>query len=322
VKANLARLFIGARLYRAAAPFTGLRGSFVVLMYHRILPVRDPLQPSVSFEDFASDMDFISRNFTPVSLSSLTGSLPKRAVAITIDDGYREIYDFVYPLIKERGVPVTAFIVSDFAGTDRVLWTTELAEMVGTADSHSVELETMDGEMFTLGSIEERRACIDSIKRFIKPAPPRVGDSVMDEVRAKLGRRSGGKRAMLSWEEIGEMSGSCMEFGSHTRSHAIVSRVDRKRAWNEIAGSKEVMESRLGRNVASFCYPNGQEGDFDDETIAMVRKAGYSLAVTSIPGANTSAADRYALRRSWTEGCSRENLYTRIYREFLFPRRE
>lgn len=319
IKDLIAHLFIKGRLHGAISPFIGSRGNCAVLMYHRILPESDLFQPSVSYDDFSSDMDFFAGNFKPVPLSALAAGSPGGSVAVTIDDGYREIYDFVYPLARERGVPVTAFIVTDFVGTERMLWTTELSEIVRKAGIDSIELGTMGGKRYSLGSVEEKLAFIGFIKRFGKSAPSRRRDPVLDEIREKLGGLSGMGRIMLSWDELAEMGDSCMEFGSHTRSHAILSGLDREEAWSEISGSKAELESRLGREVVSFCYPNGQEGDFTGETIAMVREAGYSLAVTSISGANYPSIDRYALRRLWTEGCTRENLYARLYRAFLFP---
>ena len=319
MKEIAARLLLGCRLHRAAALLSRLRSGCAVLMYHRILPERDPFHPSVSCDDFETDMRFIAENFKPVSLSSLSGDFPGGSVAVTIDDGYREIYDFVYPLARDAGVPVTVFLVSDLVGTAGMIWTTELAEMIRRAGAGSLELETTGGRKYPLRDEDERLASLGEIKRVVKSAPPAEGERIIEEIREKLGGFIPGERMMLSWDEISEMSGSCVEFGSHTRSHPILSRVSEERARDEISGSKAAIESRLGGEILSFCYPNGQEGDFNAATKRMVREAGYSVAVAAVPGAVTPSSDRYALRRLWAEGCTRANLHARIYRSLLFP---
>lgn len=43
-------------------------------------------------------------------------ALPKRAVAITIDDGYRSAYRIAYPILKRYGFTATLFIYTDFVG--------------------------------------------------------------------------------------------------------------------------------------------------------------------------------------------------------------
>jgi len=49
--------------------------------------------------------------------------LPKKAVIITIDDGYRSTYEIAYPILKEMDFPATLFLYTDFAGAgDAIKW--------------------------------------------------------------------------------------------------------------------------------------------------------------------------------------------------------
>ena len=49
--------------------------------------------------------------------------LPKKAVIITIDDGYRSTYEIAYPILKELNFPATLFLYTDFTGAgDAVKW--------------------------------------------------------------------------------------------------------------------------------------------------------------------------------------------------------
>lgn len=68
------------------------------------------------------------------------------------------------------------------------------------------------------------------------------------------------------------------EYGSHTLTHPLLSTLTSEEAWREISESKTALESRLGDPVTTFCYP---AGDFRDETVAMVREAGYRAAVVT-----------------------------------------
>lgn len=314
-------LLIRSGAHRLFGPLGLLRERHLILMYHRILPSVDPFQTSVSYDEFASDMAFIAKNFTPVALHEMRGRLPGGAVAVTIDDGYREVYDLVFPLVREAGIPVTVFVATDHIEHGRMLWTTELGEMVKRAKIKSISLQSAGGVVFSLGGQREKLGCLDRLKRIIKALPPHEGDAVMREIRDKIGVALPQGGAMLSWKEIGEMSRAGIGFGAHSRSHAILSRIARGEAWEEIAGSKKILESRLGRTIHSFCYPNGQEGDFNEDTVRMVREAGYELAVTTIAGINSPTSDRFRLKRVWTEGCRRSDLYLRLYGAYVLPAR-
>ncbi len=56
-------------------------------------------------------------------------SLPTKAVAITMDDGYSSVYHHAYPILRRYGVPATVFIVTSKVGdAGHVSWD-EMAEM-------------------------------------------------------------------------------------------------------------------------------------------------------------------------------------------------
>ena len=64
--------------------------------------------------------------------------------------------------------------------------------------------------------------------------------------------------------------------------------------WSELAGSKRTLEQHLGHPVQWFAYPAGRE---DSSVVALARKAGYVMAVTTQPGSTQSAQDPLTLHR-------------------------
>ena len=78
------------------------------------------LYPHKNIKQFKGDLDFLLRNFNPISLFDLIDflkhgcSLPDMAFLLTFDDGFREMRDIVAPLLLEKGIPATFFINSDF----------------------------------------------------------------------------------------------------------------------------------------------------------------------------------------------------------------
>ena len=98
----------------------------------------------------------------------------------------------------------------------------------------------------------------------------------------------------LNWEQIAQMSAAGFEFGVHTRTHpAALTALPPDQRWEEIAGSRADLSSRLGLAAASFCYPRG---DLDPGTAQMVAAAGYECAVVTPPRAGIPHT-RYSLRR-------------------------
>lgn len=100
---------------------------------------------------------------------------------------------------------------------------------------------------------------------------------------------------LLTWEQVHEMSAYGIEFGSHTCTHPRqLTTLSKEHCWEEIARSREDLESKVGRNIASFCYPRG---DLNAEVIQLVEKAGYRCAIVSPPRSGIPLS-RYTLRKT------------------------
>ncbi len=98
----------------------------------------------------------------------------------------------------------------------------------------------------------------------------------------------------LTLEEVKEMAAHRIEMGSHTRTHVYLPEVSAEKQWDQIKGSKDILEKQLGRPVKYFCYPSG---GFSDAIKTMVRQAGYHAAVTTNRGSIHFNKDTFGLKR-------------------------
>ena len=130
-----------------------------ILCYHRFGPGTSKM--IVSAANFARQMQWLADNdYRVIPLSELAAfleghaDLPKRAVAITIDDGYRTVYEHAYPILRKHGFPATVFLYTDFVGAGDALDWKQMREMVdsGLVDiqahskSHSNLIQRAPGE--------------------------------------------------------------------------------------------------------------------------------------------------------------------------------
>jgi peptidoglycan/xylan/chitin deacetylase (PgdA/CDA1 family) len=102
-----------------------------ILMYHYLsVPPANAdiyrLDLSVTPDLFAAHLDAIQQaGYTTISLYTLLdhlthGSpLPEKPVVLTFDDGYRDNYTNAFPLLRDRGLTATFFIVTDFINDQR-----------------------------------------------------------------------------------------------------------------------------------------------------------------------------------------------------------
>jgi peptidoglycan/xylan/chitin deacetylase (PgdA/CDA1 family) len=94
--------------------------------------------------------------------------LPPKAVAITIDDGYRSVYDLVYPELKKHGYKATLFIYTDFIdNSPNALTWEQLREL--SAAGFEVEAHSIShADLTRRNKGESQRAYLRRIKEEVE----------------------------------------------------------------------------------------------------------------------------------------------------------
>jgi peptidoglycan/xylan/chitin deacetylase (PgdA/CDA1 family) len=287
--------------------------SLLILMYHRVLPAhgaeaaREEPGMWVAPETLRMHGQVLREFFEPVHLDAWLQSaargerLPRRAVALTFDDGWRDNYDFAFPILQELALPATIFLVSQRIGRGSDFWANRLGALLerhfaapGTVRFAGVLAETVAAISAPLpgaGFAEAKTRAIDACKA--------LSDAEMERL-VTLSEQSGppppvGERKLLNREEILRLRDSgLVRFGSHTRHHPRLQEgLDEKLLHEELEGSRRELEVLLGCPVPLFCYPMGEASAAAD---ALVRRY-YDGAMTTCGGMNVAASDRWRLRR-------------------------
>lgn len=222
--------------------------------------------------------------------------LPRRAVALTFDDGYGDALGVVAPLLLRHRLPATFFLCPGFLSrSEAPAW-----EIVSWA-VRSAQSKTMDwrGRTYALGSEAQRRRLGRQITEDLKRNDTsRRRAAVADVVAACRPRGQPGVDGMLlDWAGAARLAGLGFAIGSHTVSHPILSQESRSAQRDEIFRARDEFGRRLGIEPATFAYPNGGSGDFTDVTADILRHSGHAVAVTTVRGFNGALADPFTARR-------------------------
>jgi peptidoglycan/xylan/chitin deacetylase (PgdA/CDA1 family) len=276
-----------------------------ILMYHRFQPDTPGLR-----ETLEARCAWMRREYRPISLTDAARAwrngdpLPPNALAVTVDDGYRDFYDVAYPIFAAHGIPVTMYVVTDFLDGRCWLWADQIKHAFLNARADSVEVPPAAGsalafrldshaarEAASLRVTEAAKALRDADRLALVQALPQL-------LKVTLPDSPPPQYAPLDWEQAREMAVNGIDFGAHTRSHPILSRVaGDAELREEIEGSKLRIEAELARPARHFCYPNGRQEDIGDRTVAVVRQSGFETAVVTDEGLNFPGADPYRLKR-------------------------
>jgi len=204
-----------------------------ILVYHRFAEncSSSLCMPARSFE---LQMRYLKQNgyhvVTAEELLAFIGyqqGLPKKSVLITMDDGYRSVYEIAYPILKKYGYTATVFIYTSFVGVSKMA---------------------------------------------------------------------------ITWDQLSEMQKDGFTIGSHTIYHSDLTQqkdeetdpeyVDRVK--EELYGSKEIIDKKLGQDTYFLAYPFGH---YDQQSIQMAKEAGHKMAMSVKRGGNPFFANPLTLKR-------------------------
>jgi len=141
-KAKIALIILGVVFLLSCLSFSlFIQQQYVapIAMYHSVEPEAPPSNRlAVTPQTFERQMRFLKKfGYNVISLEELAGlirqkkRIPSRTVALTFDDGYKNIYTYAFPILKKYRLPATAFIIVKEVGrpqNDRLSWE-EIREM-------------------------------------------------------------------------------------------------------------------------------------------------------------------------------------------------
>jgi peptidoglycan/xylan/chitin deacetylase (PgdA/CDA1 family) len=280
------------------------RPKFLVLCYHRIgtagIPLFSELPPNV----FEAQMRYVRRRYRVLSLDELCEEMEKPsgkgdAVAVTFDDGYRDLYSHALPVLRKYQIPATIFLPVTCIETGQVPWYDRifLALQVFPKDKFEIDLDCR--RSFQLTSFHTRLQAAAEIIQYLRTLP----DDRRKEYCAGLEERiilpqDELRDRMLTWEQIRAMGREGINFGSHTMTHPAVSQLTASQLDSELGESKRVLENRIGSPAVHFAYPFGKPADCGTVARPVLLRNGYRSAATTVEGTNEPGDNCFELRRS------------------------
>ncbi|MBI4997775.1 MAG: polysaccharide deacetylase family protein [Rhodocyclales bacterium] len=290
----------------------GVQDRLTVIAYHRVMDIGgedsfpfDPELVSATCDDFLRQMEFVRRHFTPVTFAEVVAAiegrkkLPKRPIIVSFDDGHLDNYLNAFPVLKQLGMPATIFLATGYIGVEGTFWFDRVAELLFRANAGMLRVECL-GYSAVLGDIRSKRSACHLLLEALKRVPNHVRLQALAELEETVGVQfpSQARNATLDWAQVREMSAGGIEFGSHTVSHPILTKLDDAELFHELHDSRERIRRETGQAAEVLAYPAGNAYAFDDRVIAAARQCGYKLGVSYISGVDRlSSLSHFAVRR-------------------------
>jgi len=294
------------------------------LTYHRVVPQqvveRQHIQPGMYMleESFAAHIAYLRERFTILSLDELLDlwqtdqfKRDRSYCVITFDDGWRDNYQFAFPILRKHAVPATIFLATDFIGTTRWFWPDRMMLVLDRARARANDMTTCNQVSAMLAeAVGVHQSVGDGSFTCSKSSLPIDASAIIElckdievekieDLLDRLGRvlcfDGPSERVLLDWTEVSEMAAQGISFGSHSCSHRILTSISLPEVSRELIESRNVMRRHGVTPSSAFCYPNG---NFNPGIQKLVIENGYRAAVGCEIGLEGDRpGDPYALKR-------------------------
>jgi peptidoglycan/xylan/chitin deacetylase (PgdA/CDA1 family) len=291
----------GSRLPRLRR-FSGSK--FGILCYHRVGTEGVPLHSRLAPAAFEAQMRHLRKHYRIVPLGQLCCELQEDrevepTLAITFDDGYRDLYTHAFPVLRKYEIPATIYLIGRSLETGEAPWYDRIFAALAAVTSPRLDVELNATQRLVLSNKASRAAAAWEIICYLRSIPDcerRKWCTTFEELIPIPAEKLEGR--MLDWEQVRTMLRSGILFGAHTMTHPAVSRLTVCDFDNELEGSRRLLENGLQVPVLDFAYPFGKPADYSRAAVQFLAEKGFRSAATTREGINSSGADMFALRRT------------------------
>ncbi len=219
-------------------------------------------------QTFEQDLDFFCQHYQPISIQELHDIIQQEkpidqpVFHLTFDDGLREIYDEVLPILQKRKIPATVFINTDFVDNQDLFYRYKVSLIVDTLNGWNesiYQIKKTENPLFI--PFQRKKDLIDYLyllshkeMDYIDKACQVVGVNTKTYLKAQ--------KPYLSLEQIKELMNHNITIGSHGTNHHWFKHLDLAAQQRQIVESFDFIKKKLSIHERYFSFP------FSDEDVS------------------------------------------------------
>lgn len=286
--------------------------AFVIFLLHGVIrrkrhTIRNYTRKHLPLDDFVSFLREVMRVGTAVSMDEIVAAhqrgkdLPKRAFAVTFDDGFENNATVAAPVLEDLRIPATFYVTTGFVGSKSRSWTDEIEaalEFAGPARLQGLA-EEIDGYF---ASPVEKIALMDRIRTYVKGNnnidPYQFASRVIERMGSGGGPFDQDLDAKLTWDQVRLLAEHPLfAVGGHSHTHRTLSFLSDEDLEDEILTSIRLLTGATKREIAHYSYPEGMAHCYSEKVIAALRHHGITCSPTAEDGSNKVEDSLFHLKR-------------------------
>ncbi len=231
----------------------------ILPFYHAVgnhpMPHIDSLYQVRSIKEFEKDLDYLSLHFDFIELKDLDISTKqgRPKVLLSFDDGFRECYDIIRPILSRKGIPAVFFINTGYVDNKDLMYRCKASYIINNltkADFFPIKLQEGKYNKYIKG--------YEVLISELKTLEYRHRD-VLDDVIIKFGL------PIKSWlrdyqpymteSMIKELHLDGFTIGAHSHTHPSFRDLSGAEQWSEVEQSVQIINNICNTDSCPFSFP-------------------------------------------------------------------
>jgi peptidoglycan/xylan/chitin deacetylase (PgdA/CDA1 family) len=219
-----------------------------------------------TISQFIKDLDFLLKSFSPVNFSDLkdfiTGikKLKKPVMALSFDDGLKEVHDVIAPILIQKGIPATIFINPEFVDNQGLFYKYKANLIINRLDRADHPGNLYEIINSRLGTDIRRRSHMIRTILNIGYEQQDILDAIAELVDLNFSTFLKIRKPYLTVEQITRLQELGFRIGSHSLDHPLYSGLNLEEQLEQTKKSLEWVTETFDLDYRYFSFPFTDDG--------------------------------------------------------------
>ncbi len=244
-----------------------------------------------------------------------------RKIVLTTDDGFRENYEVIAPILSDEKIPAVFFLLGTCIDNAELMWRNKIFSVVNTVGKE--QIAKLIPDFCTKHGLQEPSGKTGILKWSLgwdMAKKESLAQSLWEMAGLNpLSEFLHEHKPYMNPQQIKELIGSGFEIGAHTMTHPDCRKLNQQELEEEVFTCADILKDRFGKPVRFFAYPYGLRPEPAAERIMLGKRpfdAMLGIRNRLANFANPSRWERDSMEKSFEESVARFVILP-IIRQFL-----
>ncbi|MBU8892754.1 MAG: polysaccharide deacetylase family protein [Bacteroidales bacterium] len=212
-------------------------------------------------KQFVNDIDFILKYYEPINVETIVDSInnqsdvKRNSVLFTFDDGLKEVYDIIAPILKQKGIPAVFFVNSDFVDNKKLFYRYKaslLVEEIIAKNTNDKVIKDISLKLFDKHVVKEK---ICEAILNIDYNNTLLIDKLADKLNYDFDEFLEINQPYLSKTQIESLISQGFSVGAHSTDHPEYYKISFEEQIKQTAESTQWIKSNFNPKYNLFAFP-------------------------------------------------------------------